>query len=75
MMCGVEIVKDKADKSWFEPEFGLGGKLTKALLDNGMTTRVRSEVICIAPPLITDQSTLDQVVEITHKSITDVLGS
>ena len=25
LMMGVEVVKDKADKSWFEPEFNLGG--------------------------------------------------
>ncbi len=75
MMHGIEIVKDKATKEWFEPEFGLGGKLTKAMMDRGLYTRVRSEVICSAPPLTTDESTIDQMVDIVHKSITEVLGS
>ncbi|MEM7193974.1 MAG: aspartate aminotransferase family protein [Pseudomonadota bacterium] len=74
MMCGVEIVKDRADKSWFEPEFGLGGKLTKALIDQGLFTRVRSEVICLAPPLTTDESILDEIVEKTKAAVVSVLG-
>ena len=75
MMMGVEVVKDKADKSWFEANFNLGGKLTKALLKHKLSTRVRSEVICIAPPLNTHQSTLDDIVEITRDAIVDVLGN
>ncbi len=75
MMMGVEVVKDKADKSWFEPEFNLGGKLTKAMMDRKLTTRVRSEVICIAPPLITENDVLDEIVEIVNDSIVEVLGS
>lgn len=75
MMHGIEIVKDKASKEWFEPESGLGAKLTRAMLDRGLYTRVRSEVICSAPPLTTDQATLDQMVEIVRESVIEVLGS
>jgi len=75
MMHGIEIVKDKSTKEWFEPEFGLGAKLTKAMLERGLYTRVRSEVICSAPPLTTDQSILDKMVETIHDSVVAVLGS
>ena len=75
MMHGIEIVKDKTTKEWFEADFGLGGKLTKALMDRGLYTRVRSEVICNAPPLNTDESTLDQMVNIYQDAIVEVLGS
>ena len=74
MMHGIEIVKDKATKEWFEADFGLGGKLTKALMERGLYTRVRSEVICNAPPLTTDQGTLDEMVAIYKDAITHVLG-
>ena len=73
MMHGIEIVKDKATREWFEPEFGLGGKLTRALMDRGLYTRVRSEVICNAPPLNTDESILDEMVEIYRDAINEVL--
>ena len=74
LMAGVEIVADKSTKEWFEPGFGLGAKLTKALMSRGLYTRVRSELICLAPPLTTDQSILEEMVEIVRDSIVEVTG-
>ena len=75
LMAGVEIVKDKATKEWFAPDHGLGAKLTKALMDRGLYTRVRSEVICLAPPLTTEQSILDEMVEIVRDAVVEVTES
>ncbi len=74
LMAGVEIVADQAAKRWFEADFALGAKLTKALLQRGLYTRVRSEVICLAPPLTTEQATLDEMVEIVRDAIVEVTG-
>ena len=74
LMCGVEIVADKDSKAWFEPDFGLGAKLSAALLERKLFTRVRNEVICLAPPLSTDESTLDEIVDITRDTIVAVTG-
>lgn len=74
MMHGIEIVRDKETKEWFEADFGLGAKLTKALMDRGLYTRVRSEVICNAPPLTTDESVLDEMVGIYKDAIVEVVG-
>jgi len=74
MMCGVELVEDKAAKSWYPPEWGVGPKMTRALIDNGIFTRMRSEVICIAPPLTTDIETLDELVAGTRNAIVSVFG-
>jgi adenosylmethionine-8-amino-7-oxononanoate aminotransferase len=74
MMCGVELVEDKAAKSWYPPEWGVGPKMTKALIDNGIFTRMRNEVVCIAPPLTTDIETLDELVAGTRNAIVSVFG-
>ncbi len=74
MMAGVEIVADKSTKQWFDADFGLGAKLTKALMSRGLYTRVRSEVICLAPPLTTETSTLDEMVEIVRDAVDEVVG-
>jgi adenosylmethionine-8-amino-7-oxononanoate aminotransferase len=74
MMCGVELVEDKADKSWYPPEWGVGAKMTKAMIDNGVFTRMRSEVVCIAPPLTTDEATLDELVAGIRNAIVTVFG-
>ena len=75
MMHGIEIVKDRETKEWFDPGFGLGGKLTNAMLDRGLYTRVRSEVICNAPPLTTEESTLDEMVSIYRDAIDEATAS
>ncbi|MDA7972861.1 MAG: aminotransferase class III-fold pyridoxal phosphate-dependent enzyme, partial [Gammaproteobacteria bacterium] len=74
MMAGVEVVEDKSAKKWYAPEFGLGAKLTGALMKRGLYTRVRSEVICIAPPLITDESVLEEIVTIVREAVDEVTG-
>ena len=61
MMCGVELVEDKATKAWYPAEWGVGGKMTAALIANKIFTRMRSEVVCIAPPLTTDEATIDEL--------------
>ena len=74
MMHGIEIVRDRQTKEAFDADFGLGPRLTKALMDRGLYTRVRSEVICSAPPLTTDESTLDEMVGIYRDAIVEVVG-
>ncbi len=49
-------------------------KMTKALIDQGIFTRMRNEVICIAPPITTDEATLDEYVSGVRKAIVEVFG-
>ncbi len=74
MMHGIEIVRNKTTREWFEPSFGLAAKLSQAMLGRGLYTRVRSEVIVSAPPLNTDPETLDEMVRIMQEAIVEVLG-
>ena len=75
LMAGVEIVADKDSKEWFPADYKLGAKLTSALMKRGLYTRVRSEVICLAPPLNTPQEVLDEVVEIVRDAVVEVTGA
>ena len=74
MMCGVELVENKSSKELFPAEWGVGPKMTKAMIDHGLFTRMRSEVVCIAPPLTTAESTLDEVVVAVRDAVVDVFG-
>jgi len=74
MMCGVELVEDKATKVWYPPEWGVGGKMTAALIANKIFTRMRSEVVCIAPALTTDEATIDELVAGVRNAIVTVFG-
>lgn len=74
---GIELVKDKVTKESFnddEVERVLYGFLSKALFDNGLYCRADDRgdpVIQLAPPLISDQSTFDEIEQILRTSLTD----
>ncbi|MDK1475125.1 aspartate aminotransferase family protein [Streptomyces sp. 549] len=67
---GIELVKDKHTKETFndeETERVLYGFLSKALFDNGLYCRADDRgdpVVQLAPPLISDQSTFDEIEQI-----------
>ena len=73
LMAAVEVVRDKATKQQFPPEAGLTQKLTDALLDRGLYTRVAMDCICLAPPLVTTDAELDRIVNIVGETITAVV--
>ena len=70
LMAAVEVVRDKATKQQFPPEAGLTQKLTDALLDRGLYTRVAMDCICLAPPLVTTDADIDRLVNIVGETIT-----
>ena len=74
VMCGIELVENKATKELYPAEWGVGSKMIKAMISHGLFTRMRSEVICIAPPLTTEESTLDDIVAAVRDSVVDVFG-
>jgi adenosylmethionine-8-amino-7-oxononanoate aminotransferase len=63
LMAAVEVVADKASKQRFPAEAGMTDRLTEALLDAGLYTRVALDCICLAPPLVTEDAVLDRIVE------------
>ena len=70
----MEVVADKTTKSLFPAEAGMSQKLTDAMLDRGLYTRVAMDCICIAPPLVTTDVQLDQIVDIVRDAVTHVAG-
>ncbi|MHC0428853.1 aspartate aminotransferase family protein [Streptomyces sp. O3] len=74
---GIELVKDKATKETFndeETERVLYGFLSKALYDNGLYCRADDRgdpVVQLAPPLISDQSTFDEIEQILRNVLTE----
>ncbi len=75
LMCGVEIVKDKATKEEFAPSEKIGIRVHDECARRGLFSRVRGDVFCLAPPMVTSHAQLDQIVEILRDSIIEVLGS
>ncbi len=74
LMCGVEYVKDKATKEVFDAAEGIGAKVNSATMERGLFSRARGDVYCIAPPIVTEEATIDQMVEILADATKAVLG-
>jgi putrescine aminotransferase len=74
LMCGVELVADRATKA---PALGLGAKIACAALADGLLLRIRAgsadpaigDTICLAPPLSTPTDVIDRIPEIIRKAI------
>jgi adenosylmethionine-8-amino-7-oxononanoate aminotransferase len=74
LMCGVELVTDRGTKA---PALGVGGKITRSALDDGLLIRVRGgsadpaigDTICLAPPLMTPADQIDRIPAILRKAI------
>jgi len=74
LMCGVEFVKDKPSKTMFEASEAIGPKIHAATVERGMFSRVRGDAYCIAPPIVTDEDTLDRIPQILAEAVNSVLG-
>ena len=75
MMCGVELVEDRATR---KPAIGLGNRVFAEARERGLYLRIRGgagggfpigDTICLAPPLITSDKEIDRIVSILHESI------
>jgi putrescine aminotransferase len=75
LIAAVEVVADKTTKALFPAEAGITPKLTDAMLARGVYTRVALDCICIAPPLVTTDAQLDQIVDTVGDAITQVVGT
>ncbi|HEV2550820.1 MAG TPA: aspartate aminotransferase family protein [Stellaceae bacterium] len=74
MMCGVELVDDRATKA---PTLGRGGRVIHEAQQRGVLFRLRAgsadpaigDTICIAPPLMTPAEQLDRMVGVLREAI------
>ncbi len=69
LIGAVEVVADRATKRLHAPETQMTQRLTDALLDRGLYTRVALDCICLAPPLVVQEDELDRIVEIIGETV------
>ena len=74
MMCAVEYVKDKATGEMFPTEDGIGARIHEETVARGMFSRVRGDVYALAPPIVTEEQTLDDMVGILADATRAVIG-
>ena len=73
-MCAVEFVADRDSKQPFDPAQGTGARIHAAGMERGLFSRVRGDVYCIAPPIVSSYDTLDRIAANLGESTRVVLG-
>ena len=74
MMTAVELVADRESRAPFEAAARVGERVRQEMFKRGLVTRVRGDVIMLAPPLVTTDRQIDRIVEITGEAIEAVTG-
>ncbi|MGU9956389.1 MAG: aspartate aminotransferase family protein [Arenicellales bacterium WSBS_2016_MAG_OTU3] len=74
MMAAVEFVEDKASKKPFNAVEKIGPKIHAETVKRGLFSRVRGDVYCIAPPIVTEEQTIDDIADILADSTKAILG-
>lgn len=74
MMAAVELVANKATKQPYPAEANVGARVYQEMLKRGLFTRVLGDVILLAPPLVSTEEQIDQIVAIIGESLQAVIA-
>ena len=74
LMVAVEIVKDRSTREEFAADEKVGARVNQAMQQHGLFSRMRGDVVCLAPPVVVTREELDRVIAAVTSAIGDVLG-
>ncbi|RWC63296.1 aminotransferase [Mesorhizobium sp.] len=74
LLGGIEIVADRKDNIPFAPEERIGAKIEMACRRRGALVRNMGDTIAFCPPFQISEAETEQLVEIVHHALEDVLG-
>lgn len=63
LMVGVELVADPETGASFDPAMQIGQRFQNLARDNGLITRCMRDIVGFSPPLIVDDTMVDEMVE------------
>ncbi|QKV19345.1 aspartate aminotransferase family protein [Oricola thermophila] len=74
MLCAVELVEDRASRSFFDPGKTVAAKAVGAMLKRGVIARAMPEgdIIGFAPPLCLTEDEADTIVRATKEAVEEV---
>jgi len=73
LMCGVELVSDRATKAGFDPAANVIGRVKAELEARGVFTRNMRDIIAFSPPLVITAQQVDKLVEAMRGALQAVL--
>jgi len=73
VLRGVELVQDTTTMKPFPVDNKLGAALKKIALQNGLIMRIDPDWFAVAPPLIAEESDIDEMCDLIEKSLKEAL--
>nr|WP_294865881.1 aspartate aminotransferase family protein [uncultured Pseudogulbenkiania sp.] len=75
LMAALEFVADPATKQRFDPALKVGARVSKAARDRNLIARAmpHGDILGFAPPLVTTEKEVDEIVGIAHKAVLSVI--
>jgi putrescine aminotransferase len=75
LMAGIELVEEKATKKPFDGARKMGERVLKECGTRGLVSRVRGDIVCIAPAFVVTDEQIDRIVNILGEAIPAATGS
>jgi L-2,4-diaminobutyrate transaminase len=77
LLCAVELVEDRAGRSFFDAGKKVGPNVVGAMLKQGVIARAmpQGDIVGIAPPLCLTRTEADTIIDAVRDAITEVLGA
>jgi L-2,4-diaminobutyrate transaminase len=77
MLCAVELVEDKAARTFFEPSKTVAAKAVAGMLKRGVIARAmpQGDIIGFAPPLCLTEGEADEIVRVTKEAVEEVCAA
>lgn len=75
LMAAVELAKDRATRTQFDPSLNVGGRVIREARERGVIVRNRGDVIMMAPPYVTTEDQIDRIVSVVRESIVAATSS
>ena len=70
LIGAIELVKDKKNKTCFDPKIAVGARIVKNAQSNGLIVRaLQGDIVALCPPLIINSKELDILFKKLNKSI------
>jgi putrescine aminotransferase len=73
LMAAIELVQNKESHANYAKEIGVGGICRDYALANGLVMRAVGDSMIMCPPLIISKLEIDELIEITKKSLDQTL--
>lgn len=76
LLCAVEFVENRNNRTFFDPGKAIGAKISAALLSRGIISRAmpQGDILGFAPPFCLTRQQADEITGKLHDSIAEVLG-